>query len=143
MNSSEIKNSILENAIEAARLNGVIHETFKHRDEGPEKREEWRLACEEFHARYDMLSFPGGYTGSLERIAAGDAHSIEAAICFVELRPYFFRSGYMYDSLIRKLKRAAFSRSQAARFAAVLERRAAWKNRKAISQPSEMKAKLD
>jgi hypothetical protein len=120
LNTIEFHRLITENAEDVRRLHARIHETVKFRDKSVMKREEWQRACAEFHARYDMLAFPGGHTNALERIVQGDAHTIEAALCFVECRPYFFRSGYMFKAILPKLKRASLTASQAERLAAVL-----------------------
>lgn len=92
MNSERTKERIRENAAEIGRLRSRIHETYAHRAKSPEKRREWQQACAEFHARYDGLAFPGGYQGggALNRISRGDQEAMEAAICFLEIRPYFF-----------------------------------------------------
>jgi hypothetical protein len=79
------------------------------------------------HERYDLLAFPGGYSTAKERIAAGDADAIEAALCFVEVRPYFFRSGYMFKDLLRRLRHAKLSASQGDRLAVVLLAYEAWR----------------
>jgi len=46
--------------------------------------------------------FPLGYQGggASRRILYGDPEAMEAAICFLEVRPYFFRSGYMYKDIL-------------------------------------------
>jgi hypothetical protein len=85
----------------------------------PAGRKAWEAACAEFHAQYDALAFPGGYEAGLRRIQAGDAEAIEAALVFLEQRPYFFRSQYMPTKLSRLLKRAALTGGQAKRFEAV------------------------
>ena len=54
-----------------------------------------------------------------ERIRSGDTDAIEAALCFVELRPYFFRSGYMFKTLLPMLKRVQLTPSQRERFSRV------------------------
>jgi hypothetical protein len=54
---------------------------------------------------------------------AGDAEAIEAALVFLERRPYFFRSQYMRTKLGRLLKHAALTGGQAKRFGAVRDRR--------------------
>jgi hypothetical protein len=115
MPSDQIKQLIEANSAEVARLHKRIHETFARRDMSPEKRVEWKRACEEFHRRYDELSFPGGYEGAMGRLIDGDPETMEAAICFLELRPYFFRSGYMFDAILRKAKHAPLSLEQLAR----------------------------
>jgi len=111
---------MLANAEEIQRLNARVNETAKVRDRSPEDHRNWQLACETFHSRYDALAFPGGYAGALERIVAGEPEAIEAALCFLEARPCFFRSGYMFKDILRKTKRPALSGQQAARLAQVV-----------------------
>src|SRR5690242_18056203 len=127
MDTEELKRLIAVNAAEIVRLHARVHETARRRGDGAQARGDWDTACAEFHARYRHLAFPGGYDGALERIVAGDATSVEAAMCFLELRPYFFRSGYMYKELLRKIKRAPLSPDQERRLRLVLERQAAWR----------------
>jgi hypothetical protein len=127
MNSEQIRYMIRENADEIVRLHSRIHESFAQRDSSLEKKQAWSHACSEFHFRYDMLAFPGGLRGAFQRIADGEPFAMEAAVCFLEVRPYFFRSGYMYKDLIRKCKRAPLSSEQQARFDSVLERYLAYR----------------
>jgi hypothetical protein len=127
MNTEQIKTTIRENAIELSRLNARIHETFKERDQGDRQFDQWSAVCEEFHARYNTLAFPGGYDGALDRIHTGDKFTIEAALCFLEVRPYFFRSGYMYKDILRRLKRSPLSEPQRLRLDEVLRRLEAWR----------------
>ncbi|MEQ5837793.1 hypothetical protein [Marinobacter sp. NFXS9] len=112
---SEIKGS--ERKINA--LQSRVHETFKRRDENVHKHREWESACREFRSQYDRLAFPGGLEGAYERIVEGDPQSIEAALCFVEVRPFFFRSGYMYKDILRKLGQAPLKGEELARYRAV------------------------
>ena len=130
MKVSEIKQAIVSGAAEITRLNDRIRETVRFRDASSRQREEWKSACAEFHSRYDSLAFPGGYEGAMDRVLAGDPFSIEAAICFLESRPYFFRSGYMFTDILRKTKRAALSPDQAGRLQFVIERQALWKEKR-------------
>lgn len=122
-----MKELLTRNAEEIRRLHDRIHETVRHRDKSVEQKERWQRACAEFHARYDKLAFPGGYNSALDRILSGDTEAIEAALCFIELRPYFFRSGYMFKALLPKLKRAPLSASEAGRLQAVLTAYAEYK----------------
>lgn len=131
MDSDRLKETILRNAEEITRLHKRVHDTFKHRDESPERRREWVDAADEFRRRYDMLAFPGGERDARGRIATGDPEAIESAICFLELRPYFFRSGYMFNAMLRHAKRAPLSAKQRARLTVVQERRDEWRRRKA------------
>ena len=95
-------NEILRNADSINRLRDKIQETFELRDKNEHSNKEWRKACSEFHEKYSDLAFPGGLDGAYERILHGDQKAMEAAICFVECRPYFFRSGYMFKDILRK-----------------------------------------
>ena len=120
--------------MEIARLHARVHETFASLDKSPDKRQEWQRACEIFHSRYNELAFPGGESDAHQRILTGDPEAMEAALCFVELRPYFFRSGYMFEAILRKLKRAPLSQEQLARLLMVLQALAAWRARKAAGK---------
>jgi len=130
MESERLKSTILNNAAEIVRLHSRVHETVKHREEGPGKRREWEVACAEFHKRYDELAFPGGYSGAFDRMMEGDAETLEAAICFLECRPYFFRSGYMFKDLLRKCKKAPLSSKQRSRLSIVMGKLDEWRRRK-------------
>jgi len=58
--------------------------------------------------------------------------TIEEAICFLEVRPYFIRSGYMFKDILRKCKRAQLSPAQAARLEVVKEKQDEWKRLKSL-----------
>jgi hypothetical protein len=137
MDSDRLKESICENAAEIVRLHSRIHETLKDREKSPANRRKWEQACAEFHARYAGLAFPGGYGGALERISSGDPETMEAAICFLECRPYFFRSGYMFKDILRRCRRAPLSSEQRARLKRIEEKLTEWRQRNS----SESRAK--
>jgi hypothetical protein len=132
MDSERFREQIRENAAEIVRLHSRIGETYVRRSESAEKRREWEQACAEFHARYDRLAFPTGYQGggALKRIEYGDPEAMEAAICFLEVRPYFFRSGYMFKDILRKCRKAPLSPDQAARLNVVEKKYLEWTERK-------------
>jgi hypothetical protein len=136
MSSDSVRQAMLQNAEEIKRLSARIDETVQHRSESREKHREWESACAEFHERYRTLAFPGGYDGALGRIVAGDEEAMEAAICFLECRPYFFRSGYMFKEILREAKRAPLSPDQTRRLQVVLQRLAEWRGRPRGSNPS-------
>ncbi len=135
--SDVLKLRIQANAIEIARLHSRIHQTYVLCDRSPEKLKEWKRACEAFHRQYDDLAFPGGYRGAGQRILDGDAESMEAAICFLELRPYFFRSGYMFKAILSKAKRAPLNTEQAARLQHVIKNLAEYKTRKRAERKAQ------
>jgi hypothetical protein len=92
MDSDCLKRTILENAAEIVRLHFGVHKTFEVRGRDKDSVEKWKRACAEFRP-IRCAGFSGGYDGALDRIISGDPEAIEAAICFLECRPYFFRSG--------------------------------------------------
>ncbi len=121
---------ILRNAEEINRLDRRIDETYAKRGEGKEAMNAWRDACTYYHANYDRLAFPGGLDGLDEDILSGNKIRIESALDFLDVRPYFFRSGYLYTRLIRRLKRAPLEGDQKERFADFMVRYVAYKARK-------------
>jgi hypothetical protein len=127
MNSERLKRLILENGAEITRLYARIDETLGRRSSSPRGRDEWKPACAQFHERYGELAFPGGYDGAATRILAGDPTAMEAAVCFLECRPYFLRSGYMYKELLRKAKQAPLSPEQSERLQVVVQRVSEWR----------------
>jgi hypothetical protein len=127
----QLRSKMTENAAEINRLHDRIHNTYKSRDKGDEENQEWVDACSEFHARYGQLCLPGGpYPDFYERLRAGDADMIEVALCFLEVRPYFFRSGYHWKTILQKCKSTPMSGEQAERFRDLLKRYTEWRNQR-------------
>jgi hypothetical protein len=50
-----------------------------------------------------------------DRIKKGDSEAIDSAIAFLTADPYFFRSGYMKQVVLRRLKQAPLTRQQTER----------------------------
>jgi hypothetical protein len=123
----DLRQQIHQNAATLRTMQARIRETFAERGRSPAHRQDWKDACAAFHSGYDTLAFPGGYTGALERLLAGDPQTMEAAITFLELRPYFFRSGYLHKKLLRYSKRAPLSKAQSQRLGHVQARWEAWR----------------
>jgi len=80
----------------------------------------WKSACDEFHEKYDRLAFPGGLEKGLQALDRSKSNAIEAAVQFLEVNPYFFRSGYIKEKILTKLKNADLSKSQLERLYKVL-----------------------
>ena len=91
-----------------------VHDAAKDR-QSREGYKKWRSACDEFRAQYDSLAFPGGYSSGLDRLKINDPEAIDAALAFIELRPYFFRSQYIRTRLLRALKKIQLTEEQALR----------------------------
>jgi hypothetical protein len=130
MSSDRIKRLMSDNAAVLRHLHRSVREAADLRSRGPAEMKAWVEACRDYHERYNDLAMPGGYDAVLDGLEASDPGAIELALCFVEQRPYFFRSGYMYTLLMRRLKKCAMNDEQAMRHAQVIERAAAWRQKK-------------
>ena len=121
MKTDRLKALMLANAKEVERLRTAVRAADAAlREQDPESKRILAEACQVFEARIDALTFPGGYSDAFERIDAGDPAAIEAALCFLELRPRFFGSGYEYKHILRKMKLTQLPSAQASRLADVI-----------------------
>ena len=106
---------ILQNAQKINEIHARLKETYNSRHGSEKIRNEWEQLSSSFWAQHNSLAFPGGADGANERILAGDPDAMEAAICFLECRPYFFRSGYMWQGFLKKAKKAPLTDGQKVR----------------------------
>jgi hypothetical protein len=81
-------------------------------------REEWSNACMKFHEEYSNLFYPGG-DERFDAFLRGDSAEIETAIMFLEVDPYFFRSGYLKQIVWDRLKQFELSSPQRTQLEAV------------------------
>ena len=110
------KSQIQRNSGIIAQLRRRIDETVIHRNDNEASRRLWEDACQAFHDQYEELAFPGGTFNIKQRLRNGDKEAIEYALDFIELRPYFYRSGYMFKDFIRVLKNCPLSEGQRKRY---------------------------
>ncbi|GLQ94194.1 hypothetical protein [Dyella acidisoli] len=118
---NDLAAEIRTNADAISRLWKRVYETLKHRGRSKKDREVWSSACEEFHRCFPMLFFPDGP----ERWAAflnGDSSEINTVITFLEVDPWFFRSGYMKQTIWDKLKKLVLTSKDERRLEAVAAR---------------------
>jgi hypothetical protein len=120
--ANPLKSQMLRNAETINRLNARVDEAARERNANEAARRAWQQAANEFHTRYDQLAFPGGLERAKQRILAGDADAMEAALAFLECRPYFFRSGYIYKDLLRIAKKAPLTDDQKTRLSIIAAR---------------------
>lgn len=102
----------------ARRAHETVNSAFSSgvRDRDPARYDALLRA---FHAATEA-ALPSGQPGFLRALATGSLGHIEAAIAFLEADPWFFRSGYEKQALIRHLKRARLDDDQKRRLAAVV-----------------------
>lgn len=108
------------NARKLRELKNAIDVTVVDRDRDEQHRRLWSQACERFHSSFDQLAFPGGLEQELSSLRAGDEQAIEMAVRFLEADPWFFRSGFIKDEMLRVLRRAELSDHQQERLRAVV-----------------------
>lgn len=55
---------------------------------------------------------------------------VEAGLCFLEIRPYHFNSGYIRSYLLRHIKKAPLTEKQGIRLVSILACQKAWRKSK-------------
>ncbi|AEM50385.1 hypothetical protein BurJV3_1053 [Stenotrophomonas maltophilia JV3] len=118
---------IRANADEINRLQQAIHESAALRWRDPEQKLLHAQACAAFHQHYERLAFPGGYANALKQLAEHDPDTLDVALTFLEVRPYFFRSGYMWKTLLKRVQRVPMGTKQHARLQKILDAYAAYR----------------
>lgn len=118
---------IRANADEINRLQQAIHESAALRWRDPEQKLLHAQACAAFHQHYERLAFPGGYANAWKRLAEHDPDTLDVALTFLEVRPYFFRSGYMWKTLLKRVQRVPMGTKQHARLQKILDAYAAYR----------------
>ena len=100
-----------------ARLDRAVAE--RHRDAAAWAR--WEEAARAWHEALELV-YPPDFFETLERLRVGEPDAVEAAIAFLEIDPWAFRTGYAKETILRYIKRADLDPSQAARLRAVVLR---------------------
>ncbi|HIE4564137.1 TPA: hypothetical protein ACXNIY_002211 [Stenotrophomonas maltophilia] len=118
---------IRANADEINRLRQAIREAAGARWRGPEEMQRHAAACTEYNQRYEQLAFPGGYANALRQLVEHDPNTLDVVLTFLEVRPYFFRSGYMWKTLLKRAQRVPMGTKQHARLQKILDDYAAYR----------------
>jgi uncharacterized protein (TIGR02996 family) len=96
-----------ERAAEAAEARRLFHEVLRlseARRGDPQLTALYVEARTRAHAA-EQAAWPPGFWEDFGRLRSGDAAALETAVAFLEADPWFFRSGYAKESLIRFLCR--------------------------------------
>lgn len=96
--------AFLQNAAEIRELKRRLRETSR--------TPQHSAACAEFHSKYDGLAFPGGLKRQLGLLTEGDKQAVGNAVVFLEADPRFFRSGYIKEKVLRRLKHVPLTAHQ-------------------------------
>jgi hypothetical protein len=104
---------------EAARLaHGAVNRAFEQhvREREPDR---YAALLKDFREK-TAAALPSTDPAFMPALAKGHARCIETAIAFLEADPWFFRSGYEKQNIIRHVKRAQLSLTQRLRLARVV-----------------------
>jgi hypothetical protein len=99
-------------------LDERVRSTCRTRDSGRHARDEWSQACHGFHTYISRLD-PYLQRAFQDR-RYSDTELIEFVVCFLEPDPHFFRSGYLKQDLLTRIKRSELTESVKRRLRGVL-----------------------
>jgi hypothetical protein len=99
-------------------LHERVHETFRSRGYGAQALETWRQACRQFHSYRSPLA-PYIERACREK-SYTDKDLIEFVVCFLEIDPHVFRSGYLKQDLLTRIKRSQLREPDKRRLRGVL-----------------------
>ena len=108
------------NAARLRQLHDAIHATHRRRSEGDVQWQAWQEACRRFHSSYDALAFPGGLGNAMSLLAKSDPAAIEMVVRFLEADPWYFRSGYHKEYMIKQLRKVLLTVEQRKRLQQVI-----------------------
>ena len=98
-------------AVEVNAAQSRVHETFLHRDRDADGYATWSGAARQFHQAAARL-YERIDTAGLKR---SDPAAVEDAITFLEADPIAFRTGYLKEELLDRLKVVELSDDQSRR----------------------------
>lgn len=131
---SDISKRIRENSKILIEFHALRRKNNTLRSQDLPVSKEITAKLDEVYERYLRLVFEcdgyEGETGLYTLLRQHNPYAIEYALCFVEIRPYYFRSGYMYQRLMKKLNQVPLNEHQRERFLRVKANLAEYKSRK-------------
>ncbi len=113
-----IRTQISDNAARLRALHAELHRAFLEDSHGPTHT----AACAAFQRSYNALAFPGGLEHFFKRLKRLEPSAIDEAIEYLEADPWYFRSGYVKEEIVRRLKKAPITERQRHRLAVVILR---------------------
>ena len=87
---------------EVNALHRSVHEAYCQRDRSPAGRARWEAATQAFHEYRTLVS--DLLDDCLDHGIEGDAERRLFAFDFIDCDPFFFRSGYALEALLRRAK---------------------------------------
>ena len=109
---------IAEEGAKLRELHAQVHRTFLHRDHDAQSRLEWERACAAFHSRKSRLD--PYIERACKKARYTDKNLLEFVVCFLEVDPWFFGSGYLKQIFLTRLKRSDLDEATKGRLRRVL-----------------------
>ncbi len=106
----------------AEEARALCHEAYKlyERQKGrPDQEALWKETAALFHKAVEE-AYPPDFWNNFARLKQGNAAALDAAITFLEKDPWFFRSGYVKEDLLRFIPKCSLSMSDSQRLRAVV-----------------------
>ena len=98
---------IAECAQELNELHAILWKTVEHRGKSPHHREQWHRAADAFNNHQSPID--DLIDKCLEYGLESDNDLRRFAFAYIDEDPYFFRSGYILEDLLRRVKRLALT----------------------------------
>jgi hypothetical protein len=118
MNPAYFTELIAEEGARLGELHARVHRTFLHRDHDEKSRLEWDAAC------YAFRVYESRMDRHIQRARKAARYSerrlLEFVVCFLEVDPWFFGSGYLKETFLTRLKQSALDEATQGRLRRVL-----------------------
>ncbi len=95
---------ITEEGAKLGELHAQVHQTLLHRDRDAKSRSEWELACTAFHSYVSRMDYH--IERACKNVRYNEKQLLEFVVCFLEVDPWFYRSGYLKEVFLTRLKRS-------------------------------------
>lgn len=100
----EFTKLIRDESAKLQQLHAAVHTTWVHKDRDAKSRRAWSDACNAFHTYASAIDRQ--FDRACDERQYSDREVIEFSICFLDVDPRFFRSGYLKQELLTRLKRS-------------------------------------
>ena len=114
----DFRRLILAESAKLVQLHAEVHRAAALRDRDASHRRDWEQACRGFHSYTSPLSTY--FERACVEPCYCDRDLIEFAVCFLEVDPMFFRSGYLKQIVITRLKRSELREGDKSRLRGVV-----------------------
>ena len=117
INQVDFTELIAEEGAKLGELHAQVHRTFSRRDRDSKSHVEWERACYAFRSYVSPMD---SYIERARRKARYSERLLEFVVCFLEVDPWFFGSGYLKENFLTRLKQSDLDEATKGRLRRVL-----------------------